>query len=617
MLALVLAATLTVPDYATMPQLASPRFAPDGKHVAYVLTKADLTKSAYDSDIWIVPSDGGRAMQLTRGAGSDGSPRWSPDGREIAFLSDRGGSMQVWVISTELGEARQLTDEPGPVRELAWSPDGKNIAFQRADEFTADEKKRTAEKDDARVVGEGRKHGHLYVVDVETKAVRRLTRGDFTVYTFSWSPDGKAIAFDRGTGTGLDDYYRSDIWVTDLAGEAKPLVARPGIDRAPVWSPDGKSIAFLSGGGVADWLREHRVYVVGAQGGTPRELPMRNAERLLWTDAIYYDAPRGSTTQLFRDGKALTDLDGTAEELDVWRNRLAYVQQSVNEPPEIFVDGKRVTDHNAAYRAKEIGETRVIRWKNPKDGLEIEGLLTLPVGYKAGTRVPLLTFVHGGPASRFSRAYLGYLGHVYVPQVFAANGFAVLRPNPRGTGGYSEEFLRANINDWAGMDWLDINAGIDRVIADGIADPQRLGLMGWSYGGFLASWAIGHSDRFRAISIGAPVVDLLSQHGTSDIRDFVPSYFGRPVNLELLRARSPLWNLKKTSAKVLIQHGEADERVPLTQGTMLYRALDELGVDVQMVVYPRTPHVAREPKLRMDVARRNVEFFSLLQTKKD
>jgi dipeptidyl aminopeptidase/acylaminoacyl peptidase len=582
-----------------------------------VVTKADLTRSVYDSDIWIVPLDGGKPVQLTRGSGTDEAPRWSPDGTEIAFLSDRGGSAQVWIISSEFGEARQLTSEPTPVRTLAWSPNGKTIAFTRGDEPTAEEKKRISERDDARVVGEGRRHVHLYVVDVESKAVRRLTSGDFSIFTIAWSPDGKRIAFDRGTGVGLDHYYRTDIYTVDLQGEMKPVVVRPGIDHGPVWSPDGKSIAFLSTGGVVDWLIEHRGFVADANGGTPRELPIRGAERLHWTDAIYYDGPNGSTNQIYREGTPLTNIDGVAEELAVWRGRRAWVEQSVSEPPELFVDGRRITDHNAAYRNRELGETRIIRWKNPKDGLEIEGLLTLPVGYKPGTRVPLLTFVHGGPASRFTRAYLGYLGHVYVPQVFAADGFAVLRPNPRGTGGYSEAFMRANIGDWGGMDWLDVEAGIDRVIADGIADPERLGLMGWSYGGYLTSWALGHSDRFRAISIGAPVVDLMSMHGTADIRDFIPSYFARPFDLDRLRARSPLWTLKKTKAKVLIQHGENDERVPLSQGTMLYRALDELGVDVRMVVYPRSGHTAREPKLRIDVANRNREFFAFLQTKKD
>lgn len=625
MLALILAATLSIEDYATLPQLSAPRLSPDGKRVAYVVTRADLARSAYDSDVWLVNADGSRNVQLTRAGGSDGSPRWSPDGTQVAFLSDRVGTSQVFVISSDFGEARQVTSEPSAVRELAWAPDGKSIAFTRPEEVTAEEKKRTTDKDDARVVGQGKKHVHLHLADVESGKVRRLTSGDFSVLFPSWSPDGKAIAFARTPGIGLDDYYRSDLWTVTIAAEPvlTPLVARAGFDALPSWSPDGKSIAFVSAGGRDEWMVDHRLFVVPAGGGVPRDLgrATARAERLVWSAdsrTLWFEAPRGSTTQLNRinaDGTAstvVTDVDGMVEEIDVRGDRTAWIQQSLTEPPELYVNGQRVTSHNAAYRDRTLGETRILRWKNPQDGLEIEGLLTLPVSYKPGTRVPLLTFVHGGPASRFNRGYLGYLGSVYAPQVMAANGFAVLRPNPRGTGGYSESFLRANFYDWGGMDWLDINAGIDRVIADGVADPSRLGMMGWSYGGYMAAWAVGHSDRFRAISIGAPVVDLLSQHGTADTRDFLPAYFGRPFDPDLLRARSPMHTLKKTAAKVLIQHGEADDRVPPTQGTMLYRALDELGVDVQMVTYPRTPHTAREPKLRMDVMRRNVDFFSFL-----
>ncbi len=335
-------------------------------------------------------------------------------------------------------------------------------------------------------------------------------------------------------------------------------------------------------------------------------------------------------------------------DVDAKDGRAAFVMQSLTAPPELYVADlesktfapRQLTHHNDADRDRRLAETRLIRWKNPKDGLEIEGLLTLPIGYKSGTRVPLLTFVHGGPASHFDQSYLGYLGYLYAPQVLAERGFAVLRPNPRGTGGYGQQFRAANRNDWGGMDWVDINAGIDKVIEDGIADPAHLGLMGWSYGGFMASWAVGHSDRLKAISIGAPVVDLLSFHGTTDIREFIPSYFppavatatgaapdaatpaattdtsaleamkNLPMSLDVLRAHSPLWTLKPTRAHVLIQQGEADDRVPLSQGLMLYRVLQEMGTDVSMVTYPRSHHVPNEPKQRIDVMRRNVEFFT-------
>ncbi|HVS30552.1 MAG TPA: alpha/beta fold hydrolase, partial [Thermoanaerobaculia bacterium] len=336
-----------------------------------------------------------------------------------------------------------------------------------------------------------------------------------------------------------------------------------------------------------------------------------------------FEGPLDLTTQLFRvnaDGSGFQNLSKIAglaanADFDLVRGRAAFTQQTLTTPPELHVAdlnrfaSRRVTSHNAEYNGRALGETRVIRWKNPKDGLQIEGLLTLPLDYVAGRRYPLLTFVHGGPASRFDLGFLGYLGSIYPPHVLASKGFAVLRPNPRGTGGYGERFRQANRNDWGGMDWIDINAGIDAMIEQGIADPDRLGLMGWSYGGFIASWALGHSDRFKAVSVGAPVVDLLSFHGTTDIRDFIRFYFP-PLSLEEIRARSPLWHLRPTKAVVLIQHGEADDRVPLSQGTMLYRRLEELGADVTMVTYPRTPHTPREPRLRIDAGRRNVELFT-------
>jgi dipeptidyl aminopeptidase/acylaminoacyl peptidase len=610
-LALLLASTLTIEDYATMPALSTPRLSPDGARVAYVLSRADLKRSVYDTDIWIVRSDGSGDRQLTRSDGADVEPQWSPDGKRIAFLSDReGGRQSIWLIDPDGGEPRRVTNEPTPIRGYRWSPDGKSIAFLRLDEPTAEEERRTKEKEDPRVVGV-RKHVHLHVVDVASGAVRKLTSGAFSIWQgLSWSPDGEWIAIDRAPGTSLDDLYRSDIYlVSTRDGSMKPFVTRPGLDRGPVFSPDGKWIAFTTTGS-HDWLLEHQVHVMPANGGPSRYLSQaydRTPDAIFWGDdshTVYFEGPWNTTTQLFRvniDGTGFTDttkVDGVIGDADMAAGRVAYVQQSLTEPPEIHVGGKRVTNHNAAWRNRTLGETRVVRWKNPKDNLEIEALLTLPVGYTRGQRVPLLTFIHGGPASRFDQGFLGYHGLTYAPHVLAARGFAILRPNPRGTGGYGSAFHQANRNDWAVMPWLDIESGIDKLIADGIADPKRLGVMGWSYGGYLAAWALGHSDRFRAFSIGAAPTDLLSYHGTADIRDFLPHYFDQretpdpalaeqwsemrhpPLSVDLLRSQSPAWHLKPTKAKVLIQHGENDDRVPLSQGTLLYRLLDELGVDV-------------------------------------
>jgi dipeptidyl aminopeptidase/acylaminoacyl peptidase len=652
--AVALASTLTIEDYATMPSISAPRLSPDGKRIAYVLTRADLARSEYDSDLWLIDADGRHDVQLTHATGSDTHPRWSPDGTRVAFLSDRETRNAVWLIDPRGGEPWKLTGEPGPIREFEWSPDGKSIAFIETDPASG-------EREDVHIAGE-RRQAHLYIIDVATRAVRRLTRGAaFSINNLSWTPDSRTIVIERLPGLGLDDLYHTDLYTIDAGSACEdnacpkmtPLVVRDGGDRSPQVSPDGKRVAFVSMGGVLDWLREQRLWVVDLASHETRLVSRDydgSPETLRWADAntIVFDGPVKTTTQIFTvrldDSQRVTSHDGVASGVDVdpQSGRIAYVFQSLTNPPELFSGPSvilsrrsaakdplptgdtdpsassrlrmtggsvvQLTHHNDELRAKKRPETRLIRWKNPKDGLEIEGLLTLPLNYERGKRVPLLTFVHGGPASHFDQAFLGYLASLYVPDVLASNGFAVLRPNPRGTGGYGERFLQANRNDWLGA-WDDINAGIDRLIADGIVDPDRLGMMGWSYGGFITSWAVGHSDRLKAISIGAPVTDLLTFHGTTDIREFIPSFFPA-MSLEMLRAQSPVWHLKKTNAHVLIEHGEADERVPLSQGTMLYRLLQELGVDVEMVTYPRSHHVPSEPRQRIDVARRNVDFFT-------
>jgi len=620
---LLLATALTIQDYATMPTISSPMISPDGKRISYVVTRADMDRSVYDSDLWLVGIDGTSNIQLTQSTGTDNHPRWSPDGSKIAFLSDRdGGRNAIWVIPANGGESEKLTNEKGGIADFEWSPDGKTIAFTMRDAPPT-------EKEDFRVVGTDSRPSNLHLLDVAWRSVTRLTPGgEFSFSNLSWSPDGTTIAAERQPVGGIQDFQNGDIALISRSGEVRMLVTWPGSDRNPTFSPDGKSIAFLSTGGIADWLREEQIHVVPVSGGTPRLVAPdynRTPDQIRWLDSqtIWFDGPATPTAQIWHvgaDGSSFhhfSRVDGVISGLDVRSGIAAFVMQTLTTPPELYVstttafNPRQLTHHNDAFRDRQLGETRLIRWKNPKDGLEIEGLLTLPIGYTAGKRYPLLTFVHGGPASRFDETFIGYLGYLYPVHVFAQQGFAILRPNPRGTGGYGEKFREANRNDWGGMDWVDINAGIDKLIADGIADPSRLGLMGWSYGGFMASWAEGHSDRLKAISIGAPVVDLLSFHGTTDIRAFIPSYFHGST--DLLRQHSPMWHLKPTKARVLIQHGDADDRVPLSQGSMLYRALQEMGVDVTMVIYPRSPHVPREPKQRIEVMRRNLELFSVLQ----
>jgi dipeptidyl aminopeptidase/acylaminoacyl peptidase len=292
--------------------------------------------------------------------------------------------------------------------------------------------------------------------------------------------------------------------------------------------------------------------------------------------------------------------------------RVGFARESPAEAPEAFVmslrsgEPVRVSRANLDLPKLPLGETQVIRWK-AKDGLEIEGLLTYPVGYEPGKKYPLILNIHGGPAGVFGETFIGRRG-AYPLATFAAKGYAVLRCNIRGSGGYGKKFRFANLNDWGGKDYEDLMAGVDHVIGMGIADPDRLAVMGWSYGGFMTSWVIGQTGRFKAAAVGAGVTNLWSFTGTSDIPGFLPDYFsGEPwENFQAYSQHSPMSHVKGVTTPTIVLHGEADIRVPISQGYELYNALKRQGVTTKMVVYPRTPHGVREPKFILDVMKRHL-----------
>jgi dipeptidyl aminopeptidase/acylaminoacyl peptidase len=295
---------------------------------------------------------------------------------------------------------------------------------------------------------------------------------------------------------------------------------------------------------------------------------------------------------------------------DVW----GFAQESADEAPEAFIAKLpagapvRVSRANVDLPKPPLGETRAIRWK-AKDGQEIEGLLTYPAGYRKGQKYPLILNIHGGPANYFSETFIGKAGN-YPLAIFAARGYAILRPNPRGSGGYGKTFRFANVSDWGGKDYEDIMSGVDHLIGIGVADPDRMAVMGWSYGGFMTSWVITHTNRFRAAAVGAGVTNLWSFTGTADIPGFLPDYFeGEPWEaFENYRKHSPMSYVKGVTTPTLILHGETDDRVPISQGYEFYNALKRQGVNVEMVVYPRTPHSPQEPKFIQDIMQRHLDL---------
>ena len=611
---------------------------PDGKLVVYTQSRAvtEAEKSEVDTQIFLAVADGSHRVQLTRGEKSGASPEFSPDGRYVYFTSERSGKPNLWRIAVDGGEAEMLTAWKGEMGAFHVSPDGKRIAFAGM-EPRDDEEKDKKEKRDFRVVDEHPRNHGLWLISVETdgpgkRTPRLLTASSVHVGDFDWSPDSAFIAFAHTPTPGADDWTKSDISevsiASDAAGAVRAIAATGAAEHSPRYSPDGKYLAFVRSTDPARWAGLDRIVLLNRQTGEARELPPTFDERptlLGWTGdstRILFSEPRGIANAIYAmptDGppKPLYEpRHGTlqAGRLNSTGTAFGFAGEASNEAPEAYVvkigesGARRVSSANVELPKPPLGETKRISWK-AADGLDIEGLLTYPVGYQTGKKYPLVLVIHGGPTGVFQDSFLGRYG-VYPYATFAARGYAVLRVNPRGSGGYGRTFRFANMNDWGGKDYLDIMAGVDHVISMGVADPDRMAVMGWSYGGFMTSWVVTHTHRFKAAAVGAGVTDLLSFTGTSDIPGFLPDYFaGDPWNsFDAFYNHSPMSFVKGVTTPTLILHGEADVRVPTSQGYEFYNALKRQGVTTKMVVYPRTPHGPREPKFLLDLMQRHLEW---------
>jgi dipeptidyl aminopeptidase/acylaminoacyl peptidase len=427
----------------------------------------------------------------------------------------------------------------------------------------------------------------------------------------------------------VNDWPKADLSVIEIgSGAVRKVAVTAAAESDPHYSPDGRWIAFRRSDEPVTWAFTNDVYVVPASGGNPRKLAEtsdRGPTIVGWNgngSAVLVSETRGTVSRLLsvpRSGSAPTDVSppdmmvGNAT-LNSGGTHVAFVSEAPDRPPEVFTTPLSRFAAAQVSRVQDvamdgIGRTEVVRWRS-SDGFEIEGLLTFPLGYREGTRVPTLVIIHGGPTGVFTESFIGAATQ-YPVAVFAARGYAVLRPNPRGSSGYGREFRYANYGDWGGGDYRDIMSGVDALVQRGVADPDRLGIMGWSYGGFMTSWIVTQTNRFRAASIGAALPNLMSFSGTSDVPDFIPDYFGGDYweRKDQWEAHSPLFQVRNARTPSLIQHGEVDDRVPVSQAYEFYNALKRLGVPARLVIYPRTPHGIREPKLLRDAMDRNLEWF--------
>jgi dipeptidyl aminopeptidase/acylaminoacyl peptidase len=618
-------------DLMKVANVSAPRVSPDGSRVAYAVGEVKMEKDKEwktITQVWVVPTTGGKAQQYTRGDKNSTAPEWSPDGSMLAFLSDRekDGERQVWTMMANGGEAWSVTSHKGGVSGFRWSPDGKQLLLTATDQANKDEEDRKKVKDDTIVIDRDIKMSHLWLWNIEKKEGKRLTEGDFTVSDPQWSPDGTRITYTTRPTPKADDGSLSDVWIMTVASREKTkLEDNPGSSDLARWSPDGKWIAY-TGSPDTSGVSTSFLYLIPASGGTPKELTTKfdlSVGTPVWSrdgKTIYFstnvleaievysaDAANGSVkqlsqrggstgiTEISRDGKTIVGTTSTA------KHPTELYTTSVD-----FKSTKLLTDHNAWLRDYALAETEVVKWKS-KDGTEVEGLLTKPVGYETGKKVPFLLNPHGGPTGASLNSFSSTV------QVLAANGFAVLQPNFRGSTGKGLAFAQANKNTWGKGDYEDCMTGVDAMIASGIADADRLGAFGWSYGGYMTFWILTQTDRFKAVSPGAGLSNIYSMYSQNDIQRYLRWFYSdkSPWDAtELYWSRSPMAHVKNVKTPTMIMHGQVDTRVPIAQAQEFYMALKEMKVPVEFVVYPRENHGFTEPRHQMDRVQRYVKFFA-------
>jgi len=612
-------------------QISDLNFSNNNK-IAMVVREAltDGEKSEYLSQIWLSHTDFSEPIQFTYHEKSSTHPRFSPDGKFLAFISDRVEKPQIWVIRTSGGEAWQFTFEKQGVGSFKWSPNGSKIAFLMKDPKTEKEEKDEKEKRDVILVDKNFKYSHLYLksftTNIDTTNGDRITKGEYDITSFSWNPNGKNIVFSQSLEPTFNSRFVSgDISIVNVNSETvRKLVSWGGNDTSPIFTPNGKTIIFTSDGEKNEPIGFRDIYKISSNGGIPykiAETPNRSASIIACSsnsNYLYVSDANRTKSEIYKIGlnnkeiKPILNLKGRISSSKISNNSemIVFVKQELNKPSEVYlselsnISPKQISNFNSSLNFPKLANTELITWIS-KDGLEIEGLLTYPTKYNKRKKYPLALIIHGGPAGVFSQSFTGNPG-IYNIEYFASNGYAVLRPNPRGSTGYGKDFRFANFKDWGFGDYEDIMSGVDKAIDMGIVDPQRLAVMGWSYGGYMTSFVVTRTERFKAASMGAGLPNLISMTTTTDIPDYLVAHMGGEFweDYETYEKHSAIYRINNVKTPTQVIHGANDLRVPFTQGQEFYVALKRKGVSTEMVVYPRTPHGPREPKLLMDVSPR-------------
>jgi len=623
---------MTFLDGLNMPSLQDPQLSPDGRTVAFVMDAPDWAANRRVGHIHRIGLDGTGLVQLTRGDRGESSPRWSPDGRFLAFLTRRNGDevTQVYLLDAAGGEARRLTTHPTAVGDITWSRTGQRLFFVADDEKSAEAKKRATLKDDVYAFEENDfQQRHLWSTDLQGTTTR-LTSGAWSVSEYSLSDDESRVVMVRMPSPKLEFLDQSEVWIMNIAGGDERRLTDNGVPEGGVdLSPDGRTVLFTASANEQfDLYYNDKIFLVPAAGGAARVLLPQFAgsvERAEWSrdgSAIYFTANLGVHNEVLKvdvASRAITTLTSGEHSLGGWsvseaHGRHVFTRNTAQHPAEIFAAPlaggtlTRVTSvHDEAVRRFTVARQERITWKG-QDGQTVEGLLFYPIDYTPGRRYPLVVSTHGGPAAsdRF-----GFSADF---QTYAGRGYAVLKPNYRGSTGYGDAFLRDMIRGYFKQAHLDVMTGADAVIAMGVADPDRLIKMGWSAGGHMTNKIITFTPRFKAASSGAGAANWISMYAQSDHREFRTPWFGGTpwqanAPIDLYWEHSPLRYVSQVKTPTIFLVGEEDPRVPLPQSVEMFRALKSNGVPTHLYVAPREGHGWSELRHRLFKLQIELEWF--------
>ncbi|RLQ93609.1 S9 family peptidase [Falsibacillus albus] len=630
---------LSIEELISVPTFSGINISENGKNVAFVKNTADWKANKYRNHIWIYEKINGECYTLTTNDIEGTSPLWAPDSRHIAYLRSVGDGdqkkNQIFVESIDGSSRVQITDEKEGVIKFKWEPAGKGFYYVAQSKESEEIKKRKEIYGDFHYIGKEYQNHCLYYIqrskntENEKSVAYPLTDDqDFHIHEFDLSANGKKAVFMAAPSPNMEDFINGDLFILDIeAGELQKVNTDKLLGGSVCISPEGSKICYTASIGEKDYYKtqiqdstleiydmNHRVFIQPLTDVDSTVTPLRWTDKgilMRWQNKTNYHI--GLLSENGKVEKLSEKVDGFIIDASITKDgkHLSYSHAASNETFEIYLDDNKITDENSFFKGKLLSNREVISWQS-NDGLEIEGVLSTPVDFDSKKKYPLLVLIHGGPGWASFPIHSGCFNEKYPVEQFIEKGFIVLEPNYRGSTGYGNEFYKANYRKLGIGDYYDVISGVNTLVDKGIADKDRVGVMGWSQGGFISAFCSLYSNRFKAASVGGGITNWSSHYVHTDMPHFIRMYLGNnPWNdPEIYRKTSPMTYIKSACTPTLIQHGEKDARVPATNAYELYQGLREMGVDTELIIFKGMAYSSDQPRMNVAIMKQNLMWFS-------